>query len=256
MPPRPADKRHPYLEPRILDACRLIAGRIDKHRALLDVGRKNLARWRWLQGDLSPADRDWETLLSRPWPEIRAIFLDQSDESRRLRRSHPFTGIVTDAERAAIRDRYPAPKGRESAPTPNPSAGALGIGHPHIDARVLDTCRLIVRKIEDDPSRFAIGRENLEQASNRPGGLSRAHREWLELLARPWPEIRAILLKESDEGQRLRSSHPFAGLVTDAERLEIFRRHPPPDALPHWEPPPLYTREELSAILGEELLGA
>ena len=128
-----------------------------------------------------------------------------------------------------------------------------GIGHPHIDARMLDMCRLIVQKIEEAPSRFAVARENLAGASSRPGGLSRAHREWLELRARPWPEIRAILLEESEEGQRLRSSHPFSGLLTNAEHLEIFARHPLPGAPPDWEPPPLYTREELSAILGEDL---
>ena len=54
---------------------------------------------------MSAAERDWERLLSGPWTEIRAILLDESDGSRRLRHSHPFTGIVTTAGHAAIRDR-------------------------------------------------------------------------------------------------------------------------------------------------------
>ena len=31
-----------------------------------------------------------------------------------------------------------------------------------------------------------------------------------------------MLLEESDEGQRLRSSHPFTGLVTEQERRRVL----------------------------------
>ena len=86
-----------------------------------------------------------------------------------------------------------------------------GIGHPHIDDRILDACRLIVQRIDDDPERFHIALENLEGQRARQGRLSRASEEWLAILDRPWAEIRAILLDGSDEGQRLRSSHPFSG---------------------------------------------
>ena len=51
------------------------------------------------------------------------------------------------------------------------------------------------------------------------------------ILKRPWSEIRAILLEESDEGRRLRGTHPFRGIVTEEERLVIIKRHPP--AWPH-----------------------
>ena len=51
--------------------------------------------------------------------------------------------------------------------------------------------------------------------------------EWKEILT-PRAEVREILLEESDEGQRLRSSKPFAGIVTEAERAENMRRCPPP----------------------------
>ena len=55
-----------------------------------------------------------------------------------------------------------------------------------------------------------------------------ANEEWEQILKRPWREIREILLEESDEGQRLRSTHPFRGIVTEEKRLEIMRRHPTP----------------------------
>ncbi len=50
-----------------------------------------------------------------------------------------------------------------------------------------------------------------------------AHREWEEILnTRSAAEIADILVVENEEGQRLRSSHPFKGDITEAERLAII----------------------------------
>ena len=129
--------------------------------------------------------------------------------------------------------------------------GHAGIGHLHIDARSLDTAKIVVERIDTDPSLFSVAHENLERWQRRHGELSRANEEWLEVLKRPWREIRAILLDESDEGQRLRSTHPFRGIVTEEERLEIMRQHPPP--WPH-EPydPDKIPREVMERILSED----
>lgn len=127
-----------------------------------------------------------------------------------------------------------------------------GTGHPHIDACVFDLCRLIVRKIEEDPARFQIACENLARERERWGDLTPARREWLDILKRPWPEIRAILLDDSDEGQRLRGSHPFSGLVTDEERDAITARHPPPGAPPDWKPPPAPPPHVLAELLADK----
>ena len=35
-----------------------------------------------------------------------------------------------------------------------------------------------------------------------------------------------MLLDESEEGQRLRSSHPFKGIVTDKERRAVIDANP------------------------------
>ena len=107
-------------------------------------------------------------------------------------------------------------------------SGQVGIGHPHIDVRSLDRARIVVERIDADPSLFNVAHENLERWRRLHGTLSRANEEWKQILERPWREIREILLDESDEGQRLRSSHPFVGIVTEEERLEIMKRHPPP----------------------------
>ena len=126
-----------------------------------------------------------------------------------------------------------------------------GTGHPHIDAGLLDMCRLIVEKIDADPKLFAKAHERLDQERKRRGNLSRASREWSSILERPWPEIRAILLDVSDEGQRLRSSHPFKGIITQQERLEVIARHPPPGAPPDWTPPAAAPPEVTARLLAD-----
>ena len=127
-----------------------------------------------------------------------------------------------------------------------------GVGHPHIDARILDSCRLIVQRIEEDPKRFQIALDNLEGERARRGHLSRAREEWRAILDRPWREIRSILLDESDEGQRLRSSHPFHGLINEEESREIAGRHPPPWAPPGWKLPPPPSPELMARLLDDE----
>ena len=94
--------------------------------------------------------------------------------------------------------------------------------HQAIDRRSLEMTRRIVEKIDADPDRagFAhaktVCRRWVEQG-NVPA------REWLSILERPWEEVRVILLDESDEGQRLRQSDPFVGILTPQERWAIYK---------------------------------
>ena len=102
----------------------------------------------------------------------------------------------------------------------------VGEGHPHIDRRSLEMARLVVEKIDADPSLFRVAHENLRRWRRVRGGtLPPCREEWKELLKCPWSEIRNILLDESDEGQRLRSSHPFAGVLSEKERRRIHDAH-------------------------------
>ena len=103
-----------------------------------------------------------------------------------------------------------------------------GIGHPHLDARSLALAKIVVERIDADLTLINVGHRNLENEERRYGQLSRASREWRKILTRPWNEVREFLLRESDEGQRLRSSKPFAGIASEEERLVNIRRFPPP----------------------------
>jgi hypothetical protein len=94
--------------------------------------------------------------------------------------------------------------------------------HEAIDRRSLAMARRIVAKIDDDPHR-----EGLEHARGvcarwvERGNVPA--REWLEILRRPWPEIRALLLADSEESRRLRQNDPFCGILTPRERWQIYR---------------------------------
>ena len=86
-------------------------------------------------------------------------------------------------------------------------------GHAGIDRRVLEMTRVIVAKIDRDRTLVRVGLENIERWTRQKGGyLPRCHAEWKELIeTHPWERLREILLEESDEGQRLRSSHTVHG---------------------------------------------
>ena len=130
-------------------------------------------------------------------------------------------------------------------------------GKPHIDAMKLDHARLAAARIDADPTLIGLAHEHLERACQVRGWLTRAQTEWLRLLLRyPWPEVRAILVQETDDGQRLRGSSPFMGFASDAERHEIHARHPLPGAPRDWKPPRPLPQEEIERRLGKDLTPA
>jgi hypothetical protein len=94
--------------------------------------------------------------------------------------------------------------------------------HQAIDRRSLELARRIVAKIDADPRR--AGLEHAKRVCAR--WIERGNvpaREWIALLERPWPEIRSILLDDSEESRRLRQNDPFCGILTPSERWEIYR---------------------------------
>ena len=95
-----------------------------------------------------------------------------------------------------------------------------------IEQRILARHRLIAERLQADPERvLGHTRANLERWARSysedrlPGWL----REWRTLLERPLPEILAILVSDSENTRRLRSSSPFAGIVSPRERWAIHR---------------------------------
>ena len=95
--------------------------------------------------------------------------------------------------------------------------------HQEIDRRSLAMVRRIVEQIDADPDRRGLAHAKSVCERWVWQGINSA-REWQRILnEKPWEEVRAILLDESNEGQRLRQTDPFCGILTPAERWTIYR---------------------------------
>lgn len=97
--------------------------------------------------------------------------------------------------------------------------------HQEIDERSLAMARAIVQKIDTDSERrgFAKARSVCERWAKK-GDIPGVD-EWLRILKRPWSEVRAVLLDESEEGKQLRQNSPFCGILTPRERWAIYREY-------------------------------
>jgi hypothetical protein len=96
--------------------------------------------------------------------------------------------------------------------------------HAAIDARSLALAEAIAAKIDADPARGGVSKAAAvcaRWARRRPDPCAE---EWLAILGRPWEEVRAVLLDDSEEGRRLRQNSPFCGILTPKERWAIYRR--------------------------------
>ncbi len=106
---------------------------------------------------------------------------------------------------------------------------SLLMGHDLIDRRSLELSKLVAEKIRQQPELMDLVRNRLERTLSeaRLSESSKdALREWQTILStHSLHEVLKILTEDSDEGQRLRQSSPFSGILSQRERLEVFRRN-------------------------------
>jgi hypothetical protein len=50
-----------------------------------------------------------------------------------------------------------------------------------------------------------------------------AAQRWLQLLSLPLPELRSVLVADTEEMRQLRQNTPFAGTLSQEERLRVLR---------------------------------
>ena len=74
--------------------------------------------------------------------------------------------------------------GDEDTPMRETSKPNTGIDHPWLDARSLDMARIVVARIDADPSVIQVAQDNLARWSKLHGGLNRPLLEWVEILKR------------------------------------------------------------------------
>jgi hypothetical protein len=94
------------------------------------------------------------------------------------------------------------------------------MGHEVQDQVSLELARRVADGLPEHPEWVELARANLDRWSqqNRDAPrLLRCYEEWRELLSRPLAEIISILTADTDEGQRLRQSSPFVGILRPQE---------------------------------------
>ena len=105
------------------------------------------------------------------------------------------------------------------------------MSHDLIDKRSLELNRMVAEKIRRQPELMDFVRQNLDRTLREPilsESCKNALREWRTIFSlKSFDEILSILVEDSYEGQRLRQSTPFTGILNQRERLEVFRRYEP-----------------------------
>ena len=122
--------------------------------------------------------------------------------------------------------REPAPPDSPQIEDPDPKVH--GFGQPHFDRRVLAIARAMAEKTDRNPGLLEIAVDNPERWAHLDGhGQSPAPAERRDLTERRgWPERRAILVRDTDEGHRPRGPGPVVGIVSRDERTAILTHHP------------------------------
>lgn len=103
----------------------------------------------------------------------------------------------------------------------------LGMQHDLHDRVSMAIARRVAAGLDAHPEWIATAIANLDRWSslNRGSpGLLRCYDEWRQVLGRGVDAVRAVLLAESDEGQRLRQNFPFAGVLSPDEVWAIKRQ--------------------------------
>lgn len=95
--------------------------------------------------------------------------------------------------------------------------------HQWMDEVDLAMCRAIAERVRRNPGLMRIPRENLRRWRRKIRPWPSAFREWEQILARNSLErVLEILTQDNDEGQRLRQSDPFVGILSEKERLAFL----------------------------------
>jgi hypothetical protein len=92
------------------------------------------------------------------------------------------------------------------------------------DYRSLEMHRMIAEKILKDHSLIQIALKNIDRWSLRDKGGQPYLQEWLEIMKGRVDDLVAFMTSETQEAQRLRSSNPFSGILSQKERNAVFKK--------------------------------
>lgn len=100
--------------------------------------------------------------------------------------------------------------------------------HEVIDERSIEMDRVIARELRADPAKLDLVAAWIQRFLDDPDYSDQnkdALAEWMGILREGLPRVLAALADESDEGQRMRQSSPFAVLMPQDERTRIFAKY-------------------------------
>lgn len=93
------------------------------------------------------------------------------------------------------------------------------------DNFALELHRRIAEKLRQNPALLEIARLNMTRwlSTDRSWSYRQAMGEWQEMIETlSLEDLIAEMLREDDEGQRIRSNSPFGGILSKAERSEVL----------------------------------
>ena len=98
--------------------------------------------------------------------------------------------------------------------------------HQWVDARDLKMARLIAEKVRRSPAKFQEAVETLKGWRRTLRPVPEAVLEWERIFRRHTrEEVLQIFTQNNEEGQRLRQSDPFCGILTEEQRWRFLREY-------------------------------
>jgi hypothetical protein len=101
--------------------------------------------------------------------------------------------------------------------------------HEVIDERSHELHQVIAEILREDPSKLNVALNWIDKMLSNPGYSARskvALEEWRDLIrSRGLEGVLAVLSDRSEHADDMRHSSPFAHLMPQDKRLEIFRRY-------------------------------
>ena len=97
---------HRRIDERSLAMHRVIADKIRRDPALLEIAHDNLRRWEGVVPNAAPYLRRWKQLLELPLEELLSRMVEESEDMTAMRQAGPFAGVLTPKERWAIYDAF------------------------------------------------------------------------------------------------------------------------------------------------------
>jgi hypothetical protein len=98
--------------------------------------------------------------------------------------------------------------------------------HQWVDMRDLEMAQMIAKKIRKKPALFREAVKTLQHWKRILRPIPEAVLEWDRIfLTHKRDEILDVFTEDSENGQRLRQSDPFCGVLTEEERADFLTKY-------------------------------